>query len=363
MGPELEHGDYDVVVVGGGPAGLQAAMLLARMQRPTLVIDSNRPRHAATLAAHAFLTRDYIPPFELRQVGRDSVTHYEHGEVAFGEVTSIEALPEDGDDVRAGYRFRVQSRSVRGSAPKDVRAKSVLLTTGISERLPDVENLRAFYGTSIHSCLACDAWDHRGKRIALFGYSGAPRLDERAVLLTQWSDDVILFADTDSVDDETAETLRNRGITVDRRHVVAAVGDQTGLTGLTIECSEGERSIVPVDAAFVRPHYEVKLGFAETLGLDVTSDGFVCVDDEGRTSVPGVYAAGEVTPPGPQMLIMAAGMGAHTAVTVNRDLLGLGPDSRRRRGEDARADVERGSVDERRRRTGESDLRMRGELP
>lgn len=331
MSVEVERGDYDVVVVGGGPAGLQAAMLLARMQRPTLVIDSNRPRHAATLAAHAFLTRDNIPPFELRAAGRDSVMHYEHGHVVFGEVTSIEPFPVDGEDAREGYRFRVQSRSVRGSAPQDVRAKAVLVAAGLSERLPEVENLRAFYGTSIHSCLACDAWDHRGKRIALFGYSGAPRLDERAILLTRWSDDVILFADTESVDDETAEQLRNRGITVDRRSVVAAVGDQTGLTGLTIECSEGEQSLIPVDAAFVRPHYELRLGFADALALEVTPEGFLVVDDEGRTSMPGVYAAGEVTPPGPQMLIMAAGMGAHTAVTINRDLLGLAPDERRHR--------------------------------
>lgn len=336
--PEPVRGDYDVVIVGGGPSGLQAAMILARMQRPTLVLDSNRPRHSATLAAHAFLTRDNVPPNELRALGRESVEHYEHGEVQFGEVTSIEPLGQDergaAEADADGYRFLVTSTPVRGSAPREVRAKAVLIAAGISERLPDVANLRAFYGTTIHSCLACDAWDHRGKRIALFGFPGAPRLDERAVLLSRWSDEIVLFADVDTISEAKAERLRERGIEVDRRRVVEALGDREGLTGLRVVDEAGEEGIVECQAAFVRPDYDTRVEFAEPLGLARTRHGLIRVDEEGRTSVPGVYAAGETAPPGPQMLIMAAGSGAHTAVTINRDLLGLAPDTRRHRREE-----------------------------
>lgn len=332
MASKVVRGDYDVVIVGGGPSGLQAAMLLARMQRPTLVLDSNRPRHSATLAAHAFLTRDNTPPNELRALGRESVEHYEHGEVQFGEVTSIERI--EGEDASDGYRFRITSKPVRGTAPCEVRAKAVLITAGISERLPEVENLRAFYGTTIHSCLACDAWDHRGKRIALFGFPGAPRLAERAVLLSRWTDDLVLLADEVTVPEHQAAELRERGIEVDRRRVVEALGGREGLTGLRVVDADGAVGVVECSAAFVRPDYETRLAFAEQLGLARTNHGLIMVDDEGRASVEGIYAAGETAPPGPQMLIMAAGSGAHAAVTINRDLLGLPPDTRRIRREE-----------------------------
>lgn len=330
---EVVRGDYDVVIVGGGPSGLQAGMLLARMQRRTLVLDSNRPRHSATLAAHAFLTRDNVPPNELRALGRESVEHYEDGEVQFGEVTAIEPI-EAGDDAEDGFRFRVTAKPVRGTPPREVRAKAVLITAGISERLPEVENLRAFYGTTIHSCLACDAWDHRGRRIALFGFPGAPRLAERAVLLSRWTDDLVLLADEVTVPEEQAAELRERGIEVDRRRVVEALGGREGLTGLRVVDADGREGEIACQAAFVRPDYETRLAFAEPLHLARTHHGLIKVDDEGRTSLEGVYAAGETAPPGPQMLIMAAGSGAHAAVTINRDLLGLPPDTRRMRREE-----------------------------
>lgn len=309
-------GAYDVVVIGGGPAGLQAALILARARRPVLVLDANRPRHAATLEAHAFLSRDNIPPNELRRLGRESVAAYEHAELQFARVRSVE---------RSEGGFLVSAEGVRGTPDRRVGARAVIVATGLREILPEVEGLRAYYGTSVHSCLNCDGWNRRGGRLALFGVPGARRLAERAVLLGRWSEDVAVFAGERELTEEQAAALRARGVRVDRRRVSAVLGERGVMTGLRLE--DGET--VERDGAFVDPAYEAQLDFLVGLGAVRDADGLLAVDPEGRTSVPGLYAAGEVAPPGPRMLIIAAGAGATTAIAVNRDLLDLPPQARR----------------------------------
>lgn len=310
-------GRYDVVVLGGGLAGLQAALILVRAQLRTLVLDSNRPRHAATLEAHAFLTRDNVQPSELRRLGRESVEAYEHAEFQFAHADAVERA---GDGM-----FRVVARGIRGAPARSVEARAVLIATGLREILPEVDQLRAFYGTSIHSCLACDGWNERGKRLALFGVPGAPRLAERAVLLTSWSDDIVVFASREDLSEGEAAALAARGITVDRRRVTAILGERAVMTGVRLE----DGSEIERDAAFVTPDYEAQLAFVQGLAPVRDDRGLLLSDPEGRTSVPGLYAAGEATGPGPQMLIISAGSGAVTALTIVRDLAGLSPDTRR----------------------------------
>ncbi|MET0989784.1 MAG: NAD(P)/FAD-dependent oxidoreductase, partial [Glaciihabitans sp.] len=129
---------FDVAVVGAGPAGLSAALNLARARRRTLVLDSNRPRNAVTLASHGFLTRDGVSPMELRSLGRDELTNYP--ETVFRK-TIVASIVRDGD------AFVVTDKS--GTS----RARTVLLTTGLTETMPALPSMRSFYGTSIHSCV------------------------------------------------------------------------------------------------------------------------------------------------------------------------------------------------------------------
>ena len=292
---------WDVVVVGGGPAGLSAALNLVRARRRVLLVDSNRPRNSATLLSHGYLTRDGISPLELRSLGRDELANYPESEFRKTVVTSI---------VRDGDEFVVTDKT------GETRTRTVLITTGLTEVFPALPMLRAFYGTSIHSCIACDAYEYADRPIALIGETDD--LAERALLLSQWSRDLIVFTNgvaEVSVADE--ESLATRGIRIDRRAVADVAGDRSGLTGVVM--ADGET--IAREGIFVRPIFSTGLGYADALGLDFTADGLVVVDADGRTSVPSVYAAGDSTPPGPQQLIVAAGAGGRTANAINSDLL------------------------------------------
>ncbi|AMM19949.1 pyridine nucleotide-disulfide oxidoreductase [Frondihabitans sp. PAMC 28766] len=297
---------YDVAVVGGGPAGLSAALNLVRARRRVLLIDSNRPRNSATLMSHGFLTRDGISPLELRRLGRDEFLGYEGAE----HRTTLAQKVTRAED---GYVIECAMRNKASSAT----ARTVLAATGLHETLPTIEGLRAFYGTAIHSCIECDGYDKRDQALAVIGEHDD--LAERAVLLSQWSDDLIVFTNgVDIVSRGDEEALEARGITTDRRTISSIEGDRDGLTGIRL--ADGD--VVPRQGGFVRPAWSSELGYLDTLAPDLDIDGLLVADSHGRTSVPGLYVAGESAAPGPQQLIVAAGSGARTAATINRDLVG-----------------------------------------
>lgn len=299
-----EQFDWDVVIVGGGPAGLSAALNLARARRRTLVLDSNRPRNSATFHSHGFLSRDGISPLELRKMGREELEQYPNVEFERTIVEGIEPLagPETGFTV-----------THRGGV---VTTRTVLIATGLREVLPKLPTLRAFYGTSIHSCMECDGYEYADRPIALIGHTDD--LAERALLLSQWSRDLIVFTQgIGHVSDADEAMLAERGVRVDRREVADVAGDRDGLNGVVL--ADGET--VAREAAFVRPDYETALDYAAGLQLALDAERLIVVDAAGRTSTAGAYAIGDATPPGPQQLIVAAGDGAEVAAVINRDLL------------------------------------------
>ncbi|GAA4267847.1 NAD(P)/FAD-dependent oxidoreductase [Frondihabitans peucedani] len=297
---------YDVAVIGGGPAGLSAALNLVRARRRVLLIDSNRPRNSATLLSHGFLTRDGISPLELRRLGREEFLGYEGAEHRMTIVDSVERV-EGGFELACSMRNKT-SRAV---------ARTILAATGLHETLPDIAGLRAFYGTSIHSCIECDGYGKRDEALAVLGEH--PDLAERAVLLTQWSRDLIVFTNgADVVTPQEEQALQARGIPVERRPVAEIEGGRDGVTGLRM--ADGD--VILRSGGFVRPAWSSELGYLGGLGADFDDDGLLIADSHGRTTVEGVYVAGESTAPGPQQLIVAAGSGARTAATLNRDLVG-----------------------------------------
>ncbi len=301
----------DVAVVGAGPAGLAAALSIVRARRSVIVLDAGRPRNAATLSAHGFLSRDGISPLELRRLGAEEVAGY-GGRVVRTVVTSITPLLR----AEGVVEFAVRAEARGSGVETEVVARAVVLATGLVEELPALPTLRAFYGTSLHSCVECDGWEKRDAPIALIGETDD--LAERALFVANWSDDLVVFTNgVGRVSDAEEAALAARGIRVERRAIAdIAGGGPEGMTGVVL--ADGE--VVPRAGGFVRPVWTPALSFAEGLELAPHADGWVATDGAGRTSAAGVYAAGDLVT-GPQQLLVAAGDGARVAGSVIRDLL------------------------------------------
>ena len=295
----------DVAVIGAGPAGLSAALNLVRARRTVLLVDANRPRNAATLLSHGFITRDGISPLELRRLGRTEVEGYPEATVVQSVVDSVRP---DGDGWAVHGTWR--------GTELDARVRAVVVATGLREEFPALPSLRAFYGTSVHSCVECDGYEEAGEPLALV--CETPDVVDRALLLASWSDDLVVYTNgVAPLDDRGRGRLAAAGVRVDERPVADLVGDRTGLTGVRL----ADGSVTAHTGAFVRPVWHADLDWLAA-PVERDADGLVVVDRLGRTGVPGLYAVGDVTPPGPEQLIVAAGHGAATAAAVHRDLVG-----------------------------------------
>jgi thioredoxin reductase len=298
---------YDVVVVGGGAAGLSGAVALARSRRSVLVVDAGDPRNAPASHVHNFLTRDNTPPAEIYAAGRDEVTRY-GGRVETGRVT---ALSRDGD------LFRVQF------GPRTVAARRLLITTGLRDELPDVPGLAARWGIDVLHCPYCHGWEVRDKRIGVL--STGPTAVHQALLFRQLSPHVTLLRHTGPAPDgEQAKQLRARGITVAEGLVEQIESDASGLTGVRL----ADGRLIALDAVVVAPRMQARAGLLEPLGLEpaelqvgeYTVGTYVEVGPTGATAVPGVWVAGNVATPQAQV-ITAAAAGLTAGAAINLDLV------------------------------------------
>jgi thioredoxin reductase len=296
---------YDVVVIGAGPAGLSAALNLVRARRTVLLVDANRPRNAATLRSHGFITRDGISPLELRRLGRDEVAGYPEATVT---QAAVDRLWSDGLTWYLHGTWR--------GAEVEASARAVVLATGLREEFPALPSLRAFYGTDVHSCVECDGYDKAGEPLAFI--CETEDVVDRALLVGSWTDDLVVYTNGSSaLTDSGRARLGAAGIRVDERAVADLEGDRSGMTGVRL----ADGHVEPRTGAFVRPLWHADLDWVEA-ELDRDDLGLVRVDRVGRTGAPGLYAVGDITPPGPEQLIVAAGHGASTAAAVHRDLVG-----------------------------------------
>lgn len=299
----------DVVVIGAGPAGLAVSLNLVRARRTVALIDSNRPRHLVAQSSHGFITRDGTSPLEFRRIGREEVERYAEATVL---AATVKTITRDGDAL-------VVTAAERGGVVHEIRSVHVVLASGLTESFPDIPSLRQYYGTTAHSCIECDGHEYVDQPVALIGET--EDVAERAVLLSQWTNDLVLLTNgSHRVSDWWTAKLAERGVRVDDRVIADIEGGAGGvLTG--IRFVDGD--VLPRTAVFVRPHWTPNLDFAEGLNLVRANDGLVAVDNDGHTSQHGVWAIGEITPPGPEQLMIAAGAGQKLASVINRTMLGL----------------------------------------
>lgn len=318
-------GDFEVTdpigvaIIGGGPAGLSAGLQLVRANRRIAILDSNRPRHSATLQSHGFLTRDGAPPLELRRLGREEFEAYPTAMFAQSIVREVLPLSTDAaleSGFPDGIGFRVRGTGVRGARDVEFTARRVLLAAGLTEELPPFPMIRAFYGTALHSCVECDGFEKTAKPLVLIGETSD--LFARALLISRFSSDLIVFTNgADVIRPDQERLLAGIGIRVERRAIDDIVGERAEMTGVRL--SDGE--VIPRVGGFVRPRWHAPVEFLGEQPIERDDWGLVVVDERGETSIRGVYAVGDIVPPGPQQLIIAAGGGARVAAKLNMDMI------------------------------------------
>ncbi|MBB5790444.1 NAD(P)/FAD-dependent oxidoreductase [Jiangella mangrovi] len=302
---------YDVVVIGGGAAGLSGALTLSRARRSVLLIDGGEPRNAPAEGVHNYLGREGAAPAELYRTGRAEIEGY-GGEVRTGAVETVTGAAGDFTVALAGG--------------DTVGARRILLATGAVDELPGVPGVRERWGRDVLHCPYCHGWEVRDRAIGVLATS--PGGVHHAQLLRQWSADVTLFAHTaPALGDDQLADLAARGIRVVEGPVAALRIEDDAITGVELE----DGVVVPAGAVVVQPLPRARTAMVEGLGLEAVEQergGMVVgtaltVDPMGGTAVPGVWAAGNVADVF-ATVIKSAAAGVDAAAMINMDLIVAG---------------------------------------
>ncbi len=277
---------YDSVVIGGGAAGLSAALVLGRARRRVLVLDTGGQSNRAAPHVGGLLGLDGTAPADLYELGRSQVLAYESVEIRDGEATEVRA--DNGGFV------------VALDGGETIDSRSIVLATGMDYEVPDVPGFAELWGDAVFHCPFCHGWDVRDRRVAV--YAEGEFADRFAALIAGWTDDVVR---------------------VEPRKIASARAEGGSLEALV----RHDGSEIECDAVLVHAPLRRRGRIAEELGLRLTDDGFVAVDSEMRTSVPGVYAAGDLAV-APQQVAIAIGSGHTAGLVATRELLLAGASAR-----------------------------------
>jgi thioredoxin reductase len=291
---------HDVLIIGGGPGGLSAALALGRGRKRVLLCDGGPRRNAAAVHIHNFVTRDGTPPDEFRRVAREQLATYKNVEVRDVRVESIEGARD---------RFVVRL------AGTTIEARRILLVTGMVDEMLPIPGFRELWGTSIFQCPYCHGWEIQDRRWGVLALpSNLSHLVPFALMTRGWTRELVVYGNGLEVPAEGRAMLDTAGI----RFEPAPVGRLVGRDALeSIELATGDR--IPCDALFAQPpqrHVDV----VRALGVALDDDGYVKVDPMKReTSIPGIYAAGDLTTRG-QGALFAASAGLQAAAMINVEL-------------------------------------------
>ncbi len=290
---------YEVAVIGGGAAGLSAALVLTRARRQVVVVDAGKPRNAPAPHMHGFLSRDGMPPADLLAVSRDEVASY--GGTLLG------------DSVAGITRHANGTFGLLLASGEPIVARRLVVATGLRDEVVDVAGVTDRWGRDVLHCPYCHGHEVRDQALGVLG--GNAMAVQHALLVRQWSNDLVFFPHTTKITEEQHEQLIARAIGVVDGPVAQLRVENDQLIG--VEMADGR--YVPRAAVFVRPDFVGQNDFLAGLGARIDSNGWPVVDTTGKTSVPGVWAAGNAVNPRAQV-ITAAGEGSAAAIAINNDL-------------------------------------------
>jgi thioredoxin reductase len=295
---------HDCVVVGGGPAGLSAATWLARYRRDVVVVDSRDYRAKHVERSHGYLARDPQRPVEFLQTAREQLLAYK----TVSYVTSIVEAAHRTDD--GTFRLRLADGS-------ELSTLRVVLATGVVDACPELGGFAEHYGASAFHCPACDGHEAEGRDVVAYGWD--EKLVGFATSLLDWARSVTILTSGHRFDGDNAclLVLDRHDIEVVETRAVRLLGERGALEG--VELADGR--VVPASLFFFSVAHEPRVDLATALGCRIDDDGYVQIDQNGATSVPGVYAAGDVVP-GLQLVQVAAAQGVAAGVAAALSLQG-----------------------------------------
>src|ERR687889_239615 len=300
MSNRLHHLDawrntaYDAVIVGGGPAGLSAALVLGRARKRVLVVDDDRPANAVSQGVGGLLGHDRAKPADLRDSGRRQLEQHANVELRHGAVDDVEPT--------------VDGFVVTPTDGVPVSAHAIVLAHGLRYDPPPLPGVEALWGRSVFHCAFCDGWEVRDRTLAL--HASGPGSVRSALLLANWSNDVLLC--TDGAPDPGGELLAAAGVRVRTEPIARLTGAGGRLTQIEFSRGPAERR----EALFVNTRRDQPNGLAAALGCELTPDGTIVTDGDGRTSVAGVYAAGDAATAQSRSVANAIGTGSRVAYAV-----------------------------------------------
>lgn len=289
---------FDVVIVGGGPAGLSAALVLGRCRRKVVLFDTGKPRNAASHHSHGYFTRDGAPPLELIRLGREELRPYAI-ETRDIEVTAIACSA-------TGF-------TVTLATGEQVLTRTVLMASGVRDHVPDIPGINECYGISVHHCPYCDGWESRDAAIVVIG-AGAS-VTGLALSLTTWSKRVVVCSNGSRLNSRHRGQLAQHGVGVYERTIERVDHEQGQVRQVVLRSGEA----VPCERIFFSAAQSPQCDLPRQLGCDVTYKGVVKTDHLGKTRVPGLYVVGDASRD-VQFIVVAAAEGAKAAVAINKAL-------------------------------------------
>lgn len=293
---------YDCAIIGGGPAGLSAALVLGRSKRNTLLFDDDHGRNLVTRESHGFLTRDGIQPMELKKMGREDIEKYDCVQLKKKRVASIIRITE------THYQLETTEGEIFHST-------KIILATGVMEQLPNIPDIEKYYGTSLFSCPYCDGWEIQDQPLAIIADK---MVFDLAKKVYNWSKDLVVFTNgIGRLEEDEKAKLQGKGIKIYEDIIDGLEGENGQLRSVRLE----DGTLIDRVGGFVTPLWSHATPFAKDLGCKLSEHGGILTDDYGRTNVWNVYAAGDASLIVPSQLVIAAGEGSAAAIGVNGDLV------------------------------------------
>jgi thioredoxin reductase len=291
---------YDVVIVGAGPAGLSAALILGRCRRRVLICDDGAPRNSASHGLHGFLTRDGIEPAEFLRIGREQLKPYK-------SVDLIQVEVVDAKRNRSGFTLTLADHTT-------ITCNKLLLATGVKDKLPEIEGLLPLYGQSVFHCPYCDGWEIREQKIAVYGAGESGT--GLSLELTLWTSDLVLCTDGLEISTKDRRRLKTNGIRLREERITRL----TGSNGMLREIEFAGGGPLQRDGLFFSTGQHQGSELARKLGCEINGDGSVRTGHYETTKIPGLYVAGDASRL-VQLAIVAAAEGAQAAFAINQELL------------------------------------------